>query len=78
MSYIVLAIKWRPQIFNEIIGQEHISTTLQNAIKQDRVAHAYIFCGPRGIGKTTAARVFAKALNCEKSSRWDTTGGEVA
>jgi DNA polymerase III subunit gamma/tau len=69
MSYIVLARKWRPQIFNEIIGQEHISTTLQNAIKQDRVAHAYIFCGPRGIGKTTAARVFAKALNCEKGPK---------
>jgi DNA polymerase III subunit gamma/tau len=69
MSYIVFARKWRPQIFDEIVGQQHITTTLQNAIKQDRVAHAYLFCGPRGIGKTTAARIFAKALNCEKGPR---------
>ncbi len=66
MSYIVLARKWRPQSFDEIVGQEHITTTLKNAIKQDRVAHAYLFCGPRGIGKTTTARILAKALNCEK------------
>jgi DNA polymerase III subunit gamma/tau len=66
MSYLVFARKWRPQLFEEIVGQDHIITTLQNAIKQDRVAHSYMFCGPRGIGKTTAARIFAKALNCEK------------
>ena len=66
MSYIVLARKWRPQSFDQIVGQEHITTTLKNAIKQDRVAHAYLFCGPRGIGKTTTARILAKALNCEK------------
>jgi len=66
MSYIVFARKWRPQNFNEVIGQEHITTTLENAIKQDRVAHAYLFCGPRGIGKTTTARILSKALNCEK------------
>jgi DNA polymerase III subunit gamma/tau len=66
MSYLVFARKWRPQVFDDIVGQEHITTTLQNAIKQDRVAHAYILCGPRGIGKTTTARIFAKALNCEK------------
>jgi DNA polymerase III subunit gamma/tau len=66
MSYLVFARKWRPQLFEEIIGQEHITTTLQNALKQDRIAHAYMFCGPRGVGKTTAARIFAKALNCEK------------
>lgn len=66
MSYIVFARKWRPQTFDEIIGQEHITTTLKNAIRQDRVAHAYLFCGPRGIGKTTTARILAKALNCEK------------
>jgi len=66
MSYIVFARKWRPQDFDEIVGQEHITTTLKNAIKQDRVAHAYLFCGPRGIGKTTTARILAKALNCEK------------
>jgi len=66
MSYIVLARKWRPQSFDQIVGQEHITTTLKNAIKQDRVAHAYLFCGPRGIGKTTTARILAKALNCKK------------
>lgn len=66
MSYIVFARKWRPQTFDEIIAQEHITTTLKNAITQDRVAHAYLFCGPRGIGKTTTARILAKALNCEK------------
>ena len=69
MSYLVFARKWRPQVFDDIIGQEHITTTLQNAIKQDRVAHAYILCGPRGIGKTTTARIFSKALNCEKGPK---------
>ncbi len=65
MSYLVLARKWRPQTFEEIVGQEHVSTTLQNAIRADRVAHAFLFTGVRGVGKTTAARVLAKALNCE-------------
>jgi DNA polymerase-3 subunit gamma/tau len=65
MSYLVLARKWRPQTFEEIVGQEHIATTLQNAIRTDRVAHAFLFTGVRGVGKTTAARVLAKALNCE-------------
>lgn len=64
-EYLVLARKYRPQQFNEIIGQEHVCTTLINAIKSGRVAHAYIFSGPKGIGKTTIARIFAKALNCE-------------
>jgi len=66
MSYLVLARKWRPQTFEEMTGQEHVVRTLSNAIKLNRVVHAYLFCGPRGVGKTTAARLLAKALNCEK------------
>jgi DNA polymerase III subunit gamma/tau len=66
MSYIVFARKYRPQGFDEIIGQSHITAILKNAISQGRVAHAYLFTGPRGVGKTTTARIFAKALNCEK------------
>ena len=65
-QYQVLARKWRPQQFDEVVGQEHITTTLRNAIEQDRLAHAYLFVGPRGIGKTSSARIFAKALNCVK------------
>ena len=68
MSYLIIARKWRPQRFEDIVGQEHIVKVLQNAIKLDRVAHAYLFVGPRGIGKTTTARVLAKALNCVKES----------
>jgi DNA polymerase-3 subunit gamma/tau len=66
MSYLVLARKWRPQTFEEIIGQDHVTTTLRNAIRAGRIAHAYLFAGPRGVGKTTAARILAKAVNCEK------------
>jgi len=64
MSYQVIARKWRPQKFSDLVGQEHVTETLANAIKNDRVAHAYIFSGARGVGKTTAARILAKALNC--------------
>jgi DNA polymerase III subunit gamma/tau len=65
MAYEVLARKWRPQQFDQVVGQQHIAQTLSNAIERDRVAHAYLFVGPRGIGKTSTARIFAKALNCE-------------
>jgi DNA polymerase-3 subunit gamma/tau len=64
MSYLVLARKWRPQSFADIAGQGHITRTLQNAIRLERIAHAYLFTGVRGVGKTTAARILAKALNC--------------
>lgn len=66
--YEVLARKWRPQKFAEVVGQEHITRTLTNAILQQRVGHAYLFVGPRGTGKTTTARIFAKALNCTNRS----------
>src|SRR5258708_2104401 len=66
MSYQVIARKWRPQTFRDLVGQTHVTETLANAIKNNRVAHAYIFSGARGVGKTTAARILAKALNCVK------------
>jgi len=66
MSYQVLALKYRPQTFDEVVGQDHVTTTLSNAISQDRVAHAILFTGPRGTGKTTIARILAKAMNCKK------------
>src|ERR1700745_824309 len=64
MSYQVLARKYRPQKFSDVIGQDHVTRTLQNAIEQSRIAHGYIFSGHRGIGKTTIARILAMALNC--------------
>ena len=76
MSYQVLARKYRPQKFSDVIGQEHVTRTLQNAIAQERIAHGYIFSGHRGIGKTTVARILAMALNCRSTN--ETTGKPVA
>jgi len=69
MSYQVIARKWRPQAFEEVTGQDHITRTLRNAIEHDRLHHAYVFSGARGVGKTTTARLFAKALNCHKAGK---------
>jgi DNA polymerase-3 subunit gamma/tau len=71
MSYQVIARKYRPQTFGDVIGQEHVTQTLRHAIEQNRIAHAYLFCGPRGTGKTTIARIFAKALNCTGGPKAD-------
>jgi DNA polymerase-3 subunit gamma/tau len=74
MSYLVLARKYRPRTFAEIVGQEHVTRTLANAFAQERVHHAFLFCGPRGVGKTSAARVLGKALNCERGPTADPCG----
>lgn len=76
MSYEVLAQRWRPQNFNDVVGQEHVTTTLKNQILSERVGHAYLFWGPRGTGKTTVARILAKAVNCPnrvQETDFDTT-----
>ncbi len=74
MSYLVLARKWRPQRFSEVIGQRHVVRTLENALKSGRIAHAYVFSGPRGVGKTSIARILAKSLNCEQGPLVDPCG----
>ncbi len=68
-KFIVSARKYRPQTFDTVIGQSHITTTLKNAIKQQQLAHAFLFCGPRGVGKTTCARILAKTINCENHTK---------
>jgi len=70
MAHEVLYRKWRPLVFEDLVGQEHISKTLLNAIKNNKISHAYIFCGPRGTGKTTTARILAKTLNCENLNNY--------
>jgi DNA polymerase-3 subunit gamma/tau len=67
--YVVFARKYRPNTFEEVVGQEHTTSTLQNAVRTGRVAHAYLFCGSRGVGKTTVARLLARALNCRTARR---------
>src|SRR5574344_2098410 len=66
MSYVALYRTWRPQDFDALVGQDHIKTALTNALEMGKIGHAYLFTGPRGVGKTTTARILAKALNCEK------------
>ncbi len=65
-QYVVVARRYRPQTFDELVGQQHVAQALSNAISTDRVGHAYLFTGARGVGKTSAARIFAKALNCHE------------
>ena len=66
MSYLALYRRWRPKQFTDVVGQHHVSDTLQRAIREDKVAHAYLFAGPRGTGKTSMAKIFARAINCEQ------------
>lgn len=74
MAYTVIARRWRPKKFEDVVGQSHITTTIKNSIKTNRIAHAYLFTGPRGVGKTSLARIFAKALNCKDGPKEEPCG----
>lgn len=74
MAYKVIARRWRPKKFEDVVGQSHITTTIKNSIKSNRIAHAYLFTGPRGVGKTSLARIFAKALNCKDGPKEEPCG----
>src|SRR4051812_37538798 len=74
MSYQVIARKWRPKQFDDVVGQEAVTRTLKNALASGRLAQAFVFAGPRGVGKTTTARILARALNCEKGPTPDPCG----
>lgn len=78
MSYIVSARKYRPQQFDEVLGQSHVSSTLQKALDSDQIAHAFLFCGPRGVGKTSCARIMAKVLNCQNKVNAHTACNECS
>ena len=68
-KFVVSARKYRPTAFDEVVGQMHVAKTLKNALQTEQLAHAFLFCGPRGVGKTTCARILAKVINCENPKR---------